>query len=342
MSVKQVVENLKKEIKEKNRKDAIDSMEEILSENVQELLKTKIFFQLPLKNIFSVVSKINFNSIDECDNGFEVLQNIIKNTINAHDEKETLLIFYYINSHFNTYDVSYESIFSLIALFTKCSFFQYFNKLYLEEKQLPTKDYDYEIDQAEQEIGKLEQQLKVCEQEIERQRQKLKAYEKPNDLELDIFKACKEGKLSSVKWLIEYDNVDKTKSVRKNNYKLQFFEGDTPIHIASKNGHLPIVQYLIEDQKVDKDIKGSEDRTPLHYASEQCHLPIVQYLISKDAKIESKDTDGWTPLQYASLNGKTEIVKYLVSKGANKNYKNSDGQTSYDVADNDEIRDILK
>ena len=33
---------------------------------------------------------------------------------------------------------------------------------------------------------------------------------------------------------------------------------------------------------------------------------------------------------------------HLVSKGANKNTKNIDGKTPYDVADNDEIRELLK
>ena len=35
--------------------------------------------------------------------------------------------------------------------------------------------------------------------------------EKPKDYEPNIFKACKEGKLTSVQWLIEKENVDKNK-----------------------------------------------------------------------------------------------------------------------------------
>ena len=69
--------------------------------------------------------------------------------------------------------------------------------------------------------------------------------EKPTDYEPDIFKACKEGKLTSVQWLLEKENEDKIKKIDSNN---------TPIHIASQNGHLSIVQYLIEKQNVDKDI----------------------------------------------------------------------------------------
>ena len=56
------------------------------------------------------------------------------------------------------------------------------------------------------------------------------------------------------------------------------------IHYACKGGLLSIVQYLIENQNVDKDIKGYWERTPLHYASWKGHLPIVEYLISQSYK----------------------------------------------------------
>ena len=85
--------------------------------------------------------------------------------------------------------------------------------------------------------------------------------------------------------------------------------GDYVIHSASIGGLLPIIQYLIEEQNVDIDIKGYHEQTPLHYASY------------------------WN---------KTDIVKYLVSKGANKNAKAKNGRTPYDMAKNDEIRNILK
>ena len=52
MSVKQTVEKLKKEINERNRKDVIDNLEEILSENVEELSKNEKFFYILLKKYF--------------------------------------------------------------------------------------------------------------------------------------------------------------------------------------------------------------------------------------------------------------------------------------------------
>ena len=147
----------------------------------------------------------------------------------------------------------------------------------------------------------------------------------------------------------------KTKKVEEEDTKINCNKNDTPIHIASINGHLPIVEYLIEKQQVDIEIKGKNKITPLHYACQYGHLPIVEYLISKGANIVAKDESGnyvihyaaeggllpivqyliekqnidkdirgWkerTPLHVASIYNHIEVVKYLVSKGANKNAK---------------------
>ena len=133
MIVKRIVEKLKKKINERNRKDAIDNSEEILSENVEELSKNEKFFQEELqKKIFSVNSKVNFNSIDENDNGFEILQNLIKSTIDAHyEEKEALLILQ--NIDFSQFFLSYDKIISLFGLFINCPILQQFCNLHTEK-----------------------------------------------------------------------------------------------------------------------------------------------------------------------------------------------------------------
>ena len=148
--------------------------------------------------------------------------------------------------------------------------------------------------------------------------------------------------MTSVQRLLEQGNEDKNKKVEKSNYDLKFYEGDTPIHVASQNGHLLIVKYLIEKQNVDKNIKGNCQRTPLHYACENGHIEIVKYLISKYANVEARDKWKETPLHFASNEGKIEVVKYLVSIGARKYAKTESGKTPYDLAKNDEIRKILK
>ena len=54
------------------------------------------------------------------------------------------------------------------------------------------------------------------------------------------------------------------------------------------------MQYLIEKQNIDIDIKG-RDATPIHYAFENCNITIIEYLITKGANIKAVDTyHGWT------------------------------------------------
>ena len=94
MSVKKIVKQLEEEIQKPNTKEAIQILEEQLSKEIEELSKDENFFILPLKNIFSVISKIDFNEIkeEEEENNnkiIEIIQNIIKNIINKHfQEKE--------------------------------------------------------------------------------------------------------------------------------------------------------------------------------------------------------------------------------------------------------------
>ena len=309
MSTKLIVEKLRKEINGRNQKEVIDSYYELLSEDVKELSKTESFFHLPLKNIFCVISKTNFNFIEEIDDRFEILQNIIKNTINAHyKEKETLLILHYVD--ISQIFLSYERILYIFGLFTNCPILQHFINLNEEKQQLPEKDYEYELKQKEQEIEKLKQQIKESQTKIDFQ----PISGKPNDFETNIFKACKEGKLTSVQWLVEKGNIDKNKRVEKTNDNHNFYKGDTPIHIASKNGHLSIVQYLIEKQNVDINIKGYYDKTPLHYACWHGHLPIANYLISKGANTNTQDIGGDYIIHYASCSGLLQIVQHLIEK----------------------------
>ena len=146
--------------------------------------------------------------------------------------------------------------------------------------------------------------------------------EESEDYEPDIFKACKEGKLTSVQYLIEKQNADK---------EITGNGGKTPLHYACEFGHLLIVEYLIS-KGADIEAKDIYYWTPLHFACKEDHLEIVEYLISKGADIEAKewmDLNG--PLHIASQYDNIDVVNCLVSKGANKHAKNDDDETPYDL-----------
>ena len=103
-----------------------------------------------------------------------------------------------------------------------------------------------------------------------------------------------------------------------------------------QNGHLQIVQYLIE-KGANIEAEGRfYSHTPLHVACAFGHLQIVRYLIEKGADIEAKaEKQQRTPLHIASYCGNKEIIEYLISQGADKKAKETDGATPYDIACHD-------
>ena len=337
MDVQQIIKKLEEEINNKNDKVEIGVLEDQLSKIIEELSINENFFNLPLINIFSIISKVNFNEIEEKDKMIEIIQNIIKNLINKHfEEKETILILQNLNLTTN-FSFSFEEYFSILELITNCPILVNFCHLYKEKNKEVDIDYDYEIKRKEVEIEKLKN-------ELNKNQLNLNTFspitEKPVDYESDIFKACKEGKLSSVQWLIEKENIDKNKRVGY--HEIGMFAHNSPIHIASRFGQLPIVQYLIEAQQVDIEIKGrsryliskgnfietnEENWTPLHYACFNGHFQVVVYLISKGANIEATTNSKCTPLHFACFNGYLQIVEYLILNGAKIDVKDEDNWT---------------
>eukprot|EP00899_Mesostigma_viride_P006395 jgi/Mesvir1/15757/Mv03329-RA.1 len=106
--------------------------------------------------------------------------------------------------------------------------------------------------------------------------------------------------------------------------------GETPLHLASRQGSLDVVKHLIA---IGADIgarKKNED-TALHEASRQGHLAVVQHLIANGADVES-DKRGQTPLHVASENGQVDVVKHLLASGANKEARTKTGSTPLQLA----------
>ena len=210
-------------------------------------------------------------------------------------------------------------------MITNCPIILNYCNLSKQLNQLVEKDFEYEIKQKDKKIEKYKRMI------IE-MKKKYSPPKKPEDYEPNIFKACVEGKLSSVQWLIEGEKIDKNQKVEKNDGLLGIHKGEAPIHIAIANGHLSIVRYLIEKQGVDIELIGIYNKTPLLYACENNQLQIVEYLISKGANIEARDQKQGTPLHYACINNCYPLVEYLISKSAPIEAKDNEIKTSLHYA----------
>ena len=338
MSVCLTVHRTNEEINEEKRKENNDIFEERLIKNFEEISKSVEFFHLTLSKINSVISKVDFNLLNEKENP---IKNLFQNVIKAHyNEKETVLLLQ--NIDLTKIYLSDEEILQIIGKFNNCLIINQFYDIYKKKQLQPEKSYESQLKEKDELIEKLKQQINNL--KIPTHIDFKPITEKPNDYEPDIFKACKKGKLTSVQWLIEKENVDKN----------QIVVDEALIHIAALNGHLDIVQYLIEKQNVEIDLKDYWERTALFCACERGYLQIIEYLISKGASIKVNDEDyiihtaskgghlpiveyliekqkmdidlkgslGNTPLHYSCEVGYLQVAEYLISKGANINAKN--------------------
>ena len=63
----------------------------------------------------------------------------------------------------------------------------------------------------------------------------------------------------------------------------------------------------------------------MHYSSQNGHVDVVQILIENGAAVDVMDDSKDTPLTLASSNGHCLVAKTLVTKGANVNHQEEDG-----------------
>ncbi|KAL2406347.1 Glycerophosphocholine phosphodiesterase GDE1 [Exophiala dermatitidis] len=94
-------------------------------------------------------------------------------------------------------------------------------------------------------------------------------------------------------------------------------QGDTALHVAARFGHVECARILLEGsdfQKANTELcEKTYGWTPLFIASVDGHLPIVELLIEHGADLERVDTSGWNAKEHAALRGHIAIAQKLAS-----------------------------
>ncbi|XP_043230457.1 transient receptor potential cation channel subfamily A member 1-like, partial [Amphibalanus amphitrite] len=115
--------------------------------------------------------------------------------------------------------------------------------------------------------------------------------------------AARDGHLASLRELIEQGACTDIKNA----------SNESPLHCAARFGRYYTVECLLSSTKGQQIMNGidSSGRTPLHIASQNGHLRVVQLLIGKGALL-NRDFEGLTPLHLATRRGFTQTMNLLL------------------------------
>jgi serine/threonine-protein phosphatase 6 regulatory ankyrin repeat subunit B len=134
--------------------------------------------------------------------------------------------------------------------------------------------------------------------------------------------------------------------------------GNTPLHLAAKEGHLNSISALITqganlskenfDNKTPLELaveggksevvqafihhKASFGNSALHTACFKCSKEIVSILLASGSKIDAQDLEGKQPIHYATDGGHLEIIKLLTEQGASLTAQDKQGITPAHIA----------
>ena len=137
--------------------------------------------------------------------------------------------------------------------------------------------------------------------------------------EYALILAFREPRLKAARVLIGWPNL---------NAEVRSAQDESPLMLAALHGLLAECQGLIE-QGADVNKPGW---APLHYAATNGHLSVMQLLIEENAYLDAESPNGSTPLMMAAHYGTPSAVKLLLESGADPTLKNSLGLSAMDFA----------
>ena len=137
--------------------------------------------------------------------------------------------------------------------------------------------------------------------------------------EYALILAFREPRLKAARVLIGWPNL---------NAEVRSAQDESPLMLAALHGLLAECQGLIE-RGADVNKPGW---APLHYAATNGHLSVMQLLIEENAYLDAESPNGSTPLMMAAHYGTPSAVKLLLESGADPTLKNSLGLSAMDFA----------
>ncbi|KAG1334089.1 putative ankyrin-1 [Cocos nucifera] len=89
----------------------------------------------------------------------------------------------------------------------------------------------------------------------------------------------------------------------------------TALHFAAREGRTEVCKYLLEELKLDVNMRDDDGETPLIHASRQGHFLTAKYLLDQGTDPSASSELGATALHHAAGIGNIELLRLLLSKG---------------------------
>jgi len=131
------------------------------------------------------------------------------------------------------------------------------------------------------------------------------------------------------------------------NVNLVDFGGNTALHLASANGFIDVVKYLVNELHCDIDPKNKSLSTPLSWAAFNGQKNVVEFLLEKGADFNCKNINGKKPSELAYDSGFYDVSDILLTKenellkGSIQEEKNEGDEVDLEEEDEKEGKDNI-
>lgn len=135
-------------------------------------------------------------------------------------------------------------------------------------------------------------------------------------------------------------------SLQSSYSNLQDVYGMSTLHSSAKNGHVAVVDLLL-DTGGDVHAEDNAGWTPLHHAASNGKANVVELLLDKSSAttmilVNAKTKNGSTPLSLAISSSKLDVAYILMDHGALlQEETNNKGKTPLDMAPTQEMKAAL-
>ncbi len=117
---------------------------------------------------------------------------------------------------------------------------------------------------------------------------------------------------------------------------------ESPFFKAVKGGDIQAVKEFLSKDPNLVNSKDSHGETPLHLASWNGHMEVARLMINKGADVNARNNLGETPLHLAVRDDDEDMAELLISKGGNVNARDNAGNTPLRKAESEEMRELLR